>query len=120
MTACDEDRTYYPEGRQYLLQPAQRHGNLTLLTCSGRVIISLPSKRRLIRKSSLLVLKPGRNSRKDTRPGIKTITLNKLAETFIRDNGGGCRHFFAPHYSGFPIRLHFAERTGGRMVSEPV
>jgi len=42
----------------------------------------------LIRESSLLVSKTLGEIAKVIRPGIQTIELNKLAETFIRDNKG--------------------------------
>ena len=56
----------------------------------------------LIRKSSLLVSKTLAEIAKVIRPGIKTIELNKLAETFIRDNGGVPAFL---NYNGFPYSL---------------
>jgi methionyl aminopeptidase len=56
----------------------------------------------LIRKSSLLVAQTLGEIAKIIRPGIKTIELNKLAETFIRDNGGVPAFL---NYSGFPYSL---------------
>ena len=56
----------------------------------------------LIRESSLLVAKTLGEIAKVIRPGIKTIELNKLAETFIRDNGGVPAFL---NYSGFPYSL---------------
>ena len=56
----------------------------------------------LIRESSLLVGKTLGEIAKVIRPGIKTIELNKLAETFIRDNGGVPAFL---NYSGFPYSL---------------
>jgi methionyl aminopeptidase len=56
----------------------------------------------LIRKSSLLVAQTLGEIAKVIRPGIKTITLNKLAETFIRDNGGVPAFL---NYNGFPYSL---------------
>ncbi|HJP62488.1 MAG TPA: type I methionyl aminopeptidase [Mucilaginibacter sp.] len=56
----------------------------------------------LIRESSLLVSKTLGEIAKVIRPGIKTIELNKLAETFIRDNGGVPAFL---NYSGFPYSL---------------
>ena len=56
----------------------------------------------LIRKSSLLVSKTLAEIAKVIRPGIKTIELNKLAETFIRDNGGIPAFL---NYNGFPYSL---------------
>lgn len=56
----------------------------------------------LIRKSSLLVAQTLGEIAKVIRPGIKTIELNKLAETFIRDNGGVPAFL---NYGGFPYSL---------------
>jgi methionyl aminopeptidase len=42
----------------------------------------------LIRQSAMLVAKTHGEIAKVIGPGIKTIELDKLAETFIRDNGG--------------------------------
>ena len=56
----------------------------------------------LIRESSLLVAKTLGEIAKVIRPGIKTIELNKLAETYIRDNGGVPAFL---NYSGFPYSL---------------
>ena len=56
----------------------------------------------LIRESSLLVAKTLAEIAKVIRPGIKTIELNKLAETYIRDNGGVPAFL---NYSGFPYSL---------------
>src|SRR6201998_376106 len=56
----------------------------------------------LIRESSLLVAKTLGEIAKIIRPGIKTITLNKLAETYIRDNGGVPAFL---NYNGFPYSL---------------
>jgi methionyl aminopeptidase len=56
----------------------------------------------LIRESSLLVSKTLGEIAKEIRPGIKTIELNKLAETFIRDNGGVPAFL---NYHGFPYSL---------------
>jgi methionyl aminopeptidase len=56
----------------------------------------------LIRKSSLLVSKTLGEIAKVIGPGVKTIELNKLAETFIRDNGGVPAFL---HYNGFPYSL---------------
>lgn len=56
----------------------------------------------LIRESSLLVSKTHGEIAKIIRPGIKTIELNKLAETFIRDNGGVPAFL---NYNGFPYSL---------------
>jgi methionyl aminopeptidase len=56
----------------------------------------------LIRESSLLVSKTHGEIAKVIKPGIKTIELNKLAETFIRDNGGVPAFL---NYNGFPYSL---------------
>ncbi len=56
----------------------------------------------LIRESSLLVAKTLGEIAKVIGPGIKTIELNKLAETYIRDNGGVPAFL---NYSGFPYSL---------------
>jgi len=56
----------------------------------------------LIRESSLLVSKTHAEIAKIIKPGIKTIELNKLAETFIRDNGGVPAFL---NYNGFPYSL---------------
>lgn len=56
----------------------------------------------LIRESSLLVSKTLGEIAKVIRPGIRTIELNKLAETYIRDNGGVPAFL---NYNGFPYSL---------------
>lgn len=56
----------------------------------------------LIRESSLLVSKTLGEIAKVVRPGLKTLELNKLAETFIRDNGGVPAFL---NYHGFPFSL---------------
>ncbi|PTQ95847.1 methionyl aminopeptidase [Mucilaginibacter yixingensis] len=56
----------------------------------------------LIRESSLLVSKTHGEIAKVIRPGIQTIELDKLAETFIRDNGGVPAFL---NYGGFPYSL---------------
>jgi len=56
----------------------------------------------LIRESSLLVGKTLGEIAKVIRPGIQTIELNKLAETFIRDNKGVPAFL---NYNGFPYSL---------------
>jgi len=56
----------------------------------------------LIRESSLLVSKTLGEIAKIIGPGVKTIELNKLAETFIRDNGGVPAFL---NYHGFPYSL---------------
>ena len=56
----------------------------------------------LIRESSLLVSKTHGEIAKIIGPGVTTIELNKLAETFIRDNGGVPAFL---NYGGFPYSL---------------
>src|SRR5476651_2217045 len=56
----------------------------------------------LIRESSLLVGKTLGEIAKVIKPGIQTIALNKLAETFIRDNKGVPAFL---NYHGFPYSL---------------
>ncbi len=56
----------------------------------------------LIRKSSLLVSKTLAEVAKVIKAGIQTIELDKLAETFIRDNGGVPAFL---NYNGFPYSL---------------
>ena len=56
----------------------------------------------LIRESSLLVSKTLGEIAKVIAPGVKTIELDKLAETFIRDNGGIPAFL---NYHGFPYSL---------------
>src|SRR6201994_382118 len=56
----------------------------------------------LIKESSLLVSKTLGEIAKVIGPGIKTIELNKLAETYIRDNGGVPAFL---NYNGFPYSL---------------
>ena len=56
----------------------------------------------LIRNSALLVSKTLGEIAKVIRPGVKTIQLNKVADTFIRDNGGVPTFL---NYHGFPYSL---------------
>lgn len=56
----------------------------------------------LIRQSSMLVAKTHGEIAKVIGPGVKTIELDKLAETFIRDNGGVPAFL---NYGGFPYSL---------------
>lgn len=56
----------------------------------------------LIRASSLLVSKTLAEIAKVIKPGVKTIELDNLAETFIRDNGGVPAFL---NYNGFPYSL---------------
>jgi methionyl aminopeptidase len=55
-----------------------------------------------IRESSLLVSKTLAEVAKVIKEGLKTIELDKLAETFIRDNGGVPAFL---NYNGFPYSL---------------
>jgi methionyl aminopeptidase len=56
----------------------------------------------LIRSSSLLLSKTNAEIAKAIRPGVKTIELDKIAETFIKDNGGIPAFL---NYNGFPYSL---------------
>ncbi len=56
----------------------------------------------LIRLSSQLVSKTLAEVAKLIRPGVKTIELNRVAETYIRDNGGVPGFL---NYNGFPYSL---------------
>lgn len=56
----------------------------------------------LIRHSAMLVAKTHGEIAKVIGPGVKTIELDKLAETFIRDNGGIPAFL---NYGGFPYSL---------------
>jgi methionyl aminopeptidase len=56
----------------------------------------------LIRESSLLVSKTLGEVAKVIAPGVTTLELNTLAETFIRDNGGVPAFL---NYNGFPYSL---------------
>jgi methionyl aminopeptidase len=56
----------------------------------------------LIRESSLLVSRTHAEVAKVIRPGITTLELDKLAEEFIRDNGGVPAF---KGYNGFPFSL---------------
>ncbi|RZA03881.1 MAG: type I methionyl aminopeptidase [Sphingobacteriaceae bacterium] len=56
----------------------------------------------LIRQSAMLVAKTHGEIAKVIGPGVKTIDLDKLAETYIRDNGGVPAFL---NYGGFPYSL---------------
>ena len=56
----------------------------------------------LVRKSSLLVAKTHAEVAKLIQPGVSTLALDKIAEEFIRDNGGVPAF---KGYSGFPNTL---------------
>ena len=68
----------------------------------------------LIRESSLLVAKTHAEVAKLIQPGITTLELDKVAEEFIRDNGGlpGFKG-----YSGFPNTLCVSPNEQGIMIS---
>ncbi|MXV16147.1 type I methionyl aminopeptidase [Hufsiella ginkgonis] len=61
-----------------------------------------PEEVELIRESSLLVSRTLAEVAKVIGPGIRTIELNTLAESFIRDNGGVPAFL---NYNGFPWSL---------------
>ncbi len=66
------------------------------------ILIKTEEEIELIRESSLLVGKTLAEVAKNIQPGVKTIDLDKLAETFIRD------HQAVPGfkgYNGFPFSL---------------
>jgi len=67
-----------------------------------KVLYKTAEEIELIRKSSLLVSKTLAEVAKVIKPGVKTIELNQLAETFIRDNGGVPAFL---NYNGFPFSL---------------
>ncbi|WP_207536007.1 type I methionyl aminopeptidase [Desertivirga arenae] len=67
-----------------------------------KVLYKTSEEIELIRKSSLLVSKTLAEVAKLIKPGVKTIELNKLAETYIRDNGGVPAFL---NYNGFPYSL---------------
>ena len=56
----------------------------------------------LIKESSLLVAKTHAEVAKLIQPGVSTLALDKIAEEFIRDNGGVPAF---KGYSGFPNTL---------------
>lgn len=66
------------------------------------MIIRSEEEIELIRKSSLLVGKTLAEVARIIKPGVKTITLDKRAEEFIRDNGA--KPGFKG-YNGFPFTL---------------
>jgi len=67
-----------------------------------KVLYKTSEEIELIRASSLLVSKTLAEVAKVIKPGIKTMELNKLAETYIRDNGGVPAFL---NYNGFPYSL---------------
>lgn len=68
----------------------------------SKVYYKTPDEIELIRKSSLLVSKTLAEVAKVIGPGVKTIELDKVAESFIRDNGGIPAFL---NYNGFPYSL---------------
>ena len=56
----------------------------------------------LIRQSNLLVARTLAEVARVIRPGVTTLELDKIAETFIRDNGGEPAFL---NYNGFPNSL---------------
>lgn len=56
----------------------------------------------LIRTSSLLLSRTNAEIAKAVKPGVKTIELDKIAEAFIKDNGGTPAFL---NYNGFPYSL---------------
>lgn len=68
----------------------------------SKIIYKSVEEIELIRESSLLVSKTHGEIAKMIGPGVTTIELNKLAETFIRDNGGVPAFL---NYNGFPYSL---------------
>ena len=68
----------------------------------SKIIYKSVEEIELIRESSLLVSKTHGEIAKVIGPGVTTLELNKLAETFIRDNGGVPAFL---NYNGFPYSL---------------
>ena len=68
----------------------------------SKIIYKSVEEIELIRESSLLVSKTHGEIAKIIGPGVTTLELNKLAETFIRDNGGVPAFL---NYNGFPYSL---------------
>ena len=68
----------------------------------SKIIYKSVEEIELIRESSLLVSKTHGEIAKVIGPGVTTLELNKLAETFIRDNGGIPAFL---NYNGFPYSL---------------
>ena len=60
----------------------------------------------LIRKSALMVTATLTEVGKFLKPGITTLSIDKMAEQFIRDNGGvPSFKGYGPSYSPFPFSL---------------
>ncbi len=68
----------------------------------SRIRLKTAEEIELIRESALLVSKTLAEVGKHIRPGVKTIDLNNLAETFIRDHGAVPSFL---NYNGFPYSL---------------
>ncbi|WP_069659316.1 type I methionyl aminopeptidase [Arcticibacter eurypsychrophilus] len=68
----------------------------------SKLILKTAEEVELIRESSLLVSRTLAEVGRLVKPGVKTIDLNKHAETFIRDNKGIPAFL---NYSGFPYSL---------------
>jgi methionyl aminopeptidase len=68
----------------------------------SKVIYKTAEEIELIRQSAQLVSKTLGEVAKIVKPGVKTIELDRLAETFIRDNGGVPAFL---NFHGFPYSL---------------
>ncbi|TZF81753.1 type I methionyl aminopeptidase [Pedobacter sp. BS3] len=68
----------------------------------GKILYKSAEEIELIRQSSLLVSETLAEIAKVIDAGVKTITLNNLAETYIRDHGGIPAFL---NYNGFPYSL---------------
>ena len=68
----------------------------------SKLILKTAEEVELIRESSLLVSRTLAEVGRLVKPGVKTIDLNKHAETFIRDNKGIPAFL---NYNGFPYSL---------------
>ncbi|EOR93189.1 Methionine aminopeptidase [Arcticibacter svalbardensis MN12-7] len=77
----------------------------------SKLILKTAEEVELIRESSLLVSRTLAEVGRLVKPGVKTIDLNKYAETFIRDNKGIPAFL---NYSGFPYSLCIS--TNDRVV----
>ena len=68
----------------------------------SKIIYKSAEEIELIRESAQLVAKTHGEVAKVIGPGVRTIDLDKLAETYIRDNGGVPAFL---NYGGFPYSL---------------
>lgn len=68
----------------------------------SKIIFKTAEEVELIRQSAQLVSKTLGEVAKIVKPGVKTIELDRLAETFIRDNGGVPAFL---NFHGFPYSL---------------